>query len=65
ASERPQLRSIERLIKRPISVVGEVPRDEVPRQSSAPRRNGKSQAERPAPAHRQRRRHYRPAGARA
>ncbi len=60
ASERPHLRSIERLIKRPISVVGEVPRE-----SSAPPRNGKSQAERPAPANRQRRRRYRPAGTRA
>jgi len=59
ASERPHLRSIERLIKRPISVVGEVPRE-----GSAPRKNGKSQAERPAPANRQRRRRYRPAGTR-
>ena len=61
ASERPHLRSIERLIKRPISVVGEGPVE-----SSAPRRNGSSQAERPAPgANRKRRRRYRPAGARA
>jgi len=59
ASERPHLRSIERLIKRPISVVGEGPVE-----SSAPRRNGSSQAERPAPANRKRRRRYRPAGAR-
>jgi ATP-dependent RNA helicase RhlE len=59
ASERPHLRSIERLIKRPISVVGEIPKE-----SSAPRRNGRSQAERPAPANRQRRRRYRPAGTR-
>jgi ATP-dependent RNA helicase RhlE len=59
ASERPHLRSIERLIKRPISVIGEVPRE-----SSAPRKDGRSQAERPAPANRQRRRRYRPTGAR-
>ena len=60
ASERPHLRSIERLIKRPISVVGDGPVE-----SSAPRRNGSGQAERPAPANRKRRRRYRPAGARA
>ena len=59
ASERPQLRLIERLIKRPISVVGEVPRE-----SSAPRQNGRSQTERLAPANRQRRRRYRLAGTR-
>ncbi len=60
ASERPHLRSIERLIKRPIDVVGEIPRE-----GAAQRQNGKSQASRPAPANRQRRRRYRPLGARA
>jgi ATP-dependent RNA helicase RhlE len=59
ASERPHLRSIERLIKRPISVVGAVPSE-----SSSPRQNGKSQAGTRAPANRQRRRRYRPAGTR-
>jgi ATP-dependent RNA helicase RhlE len=59
ASERPHLRSIERLIKRPISVVGDLPRE-----NSAPRRNGKSQAVRPANTNRKRQRRYRPAAVR-
>jgi len=59
ASERPHLRSIERLIKRPISVVGEVAME-----SSVPSNNGKGSAERPVAPNRKRRRRYRPAGAR-
>lgn len=55
SSERPQLRSIERLIKRPISVIGETPVEVV----SAVTKKNKSGSRRPAPGAGKRRRRHR------